>query len=80
MIEREFAQQVDHHHHHHQIRRIAVKAAHDPGMEPVIPGQMFDRLIGPLDAGVEEDEEVDPADRNDPEEEEPERAELRERI
>ena len=41
---------------------------------------MFDRLIGPLDAGVEEDEQVDPAHRNDPEEEEPERAELRERI
>src|SRR6185437_14601530 len=33
-----------------------------------------------LDAGVEEDEEVDAADRDDPEKEEAERAELRQRI
>ena len=41
---------------------------------------MLDRLIGALDAGIEEDEQVDAADRDDPEEEEAERAELRERI
>jgi len=49
-------------------------------MEPVVVGKIFDRLIGPLDPGIEEDEKIDTADRDDPEEEKPERAELRERI
>ena len=57
-----------------------MKAAHHAGMKPVVLGHMFDRLIGPLDAGIEEDEQVDPAHRDDPEEKEAERAELRERI
>ena len=46
----------------------------------MIVGQILDRLIGPLDAGIEEDEEIDAADGDDPEEEEAERAELGERI
>jgi hypothetical protein len=35
-------------------------------MIPMIVGQVLDGLIGSLDAGVEEDEEVDAADGDDP--------------
>jgi hypothetical protein len=49
-------------------------------MKPLLVADVFDRLVGALDAGVEEDEEIDPADRDDPEKVESERAELGQRI
>ena len=80
MIVGELAQQVRDQHDDHEVGRVAVEAAHDAGVVPVVVGQVLDRLVGALDPGIEEDEEIDSADRDDPEEEEAERAELRERI
>src|SRR5262245_41993389 len=57
-----------------------MQAAHHARMEPVIGGDALDRLVGALDAGIEEDEQIDAADGDDPEEEEAERTELRHRV
>src|SRR5262245_39312109 len=80
MVVSELAQEMHHHHHHHEVGSIAVKAAHHAGMEPLIARDVFDRMVGAFDAGVEKDEEVNAADGDDPEKEETERAELRDRI
>ena len=57
-----------------------MEAAHHPRVEPVGRGQVLDQFVGPLDPGAEEDEQVDAADGDDPEEEKAERAELGKRI
>ncbi len=80
MVIGEFAQQMGQYHHHHEVGRIAVQAAHHAGMVPVIVAEIFDGLEGALDAGIEEDEQIDAADRDDPEEEEAKRAKLLEWI
>jgi hypothetical protein len=49
-------------------------------MEPLIAGNVLNGLIGALDTGIEEDEEIDAAHGDDPEEEKSERTELRHRI
>jgi hypothetical protein len=46
----------------------------------LIARDVLDRLVGALDAGVEEDEKIDAADGDDPEKEKAERTELRQRI
>ena len=49
-------------------------------MIPMVVGQILNGLVGPLDAGIEEDEKINAADGDDPVEEKAERAELGERI
>src|SRR5215831_330022 len=71
---------MDHHHHHHQVRGVAVKTAHDAGVEPLVLREIFDRLVRAFDPGVEKNEEINAADRDDPEEEKTERAELRQWV
>ena len=76
----ELAQQVDHQHDDHQVGGVAMEAAHHAGVVPMLLRQVLDRLVGALDAGIEEDEQIDAADGDDPEEEEAERTELGERV
>src|SRR6516162_1021523 len=68
---------MDGNHHDHQVRGIAMEAPHHASVEPQVAREIFDGLVSALDARIEEDEEVDPADRHDPEKEKAERAELR---
>ncbi len=51
-----------------------MEAAHDAGMEPQVSADPLQRSIGVDDAGVEEDEQIDAAGDDDPEQEVAERA------
>ena len=79
-VERELAQQVQHHDDHHGVGRVAMQAAHHAARIPLLVRQVLDRAVGRGDAGIEEDVEVDAADRDDPIEEEAERAQVVERV
>ena len=79
-VEQVLAQQVEHHHQHQRVGGVAVEAPHDAARVPLHVGDALDRRPGVLDAGVEEDVEVDPGGGHDPVEEPGERAKLAEGI
>jgi hypothetical protein len=68
------------HHQDHAVGGIAMQAAHHTAQIPLVMGQPLDRLVGRGRAGIEEDVEVNPTDRDDPVIEEAERAQLIERV
>src|SRR5690606_28495729 len=79
-VEGELPQEVCGHHDNESVGSIAVQAAHDARRVPLIMRHVFDGSEGVVNAGLEKDEQVDAADRNDPVEKEAERAEIEQRI
>ena len=79
-VERKLAQQMDEHHDDEAVGGIAVEAPHQPRCVPLIAGHVLDRIEGLVDAGAEENEEVDATRHDDPVEEKTERAEIEQRI
>ena len=57
-----------------------MEAAHDAAQPPLLVREVLDRRVGLVDAGLEEDVEVEPAADDDPEQEVGDRAEVVERI
>jgi hypothetical protein len=72
----QFARQVQQHRQHQAVGGIAVQAAHDAAQPPLLVGVVLDRGVDVLDAGVEDDEEIDAGGQRDPEEIEAERAQV----
>jgi len=70
-VHRELAQNVDHHHRHHGIGAIAMEAAHDAAEIPLFVCQVLDGGIDAMNAGLENDVEVDAGDQDDPKKQKP---------
>ena len=79
-IEHEVARQVQQHAEHHAVGGVAMQAAHHAADVPPVVRERLDRRVRFLDAGLEEDVEVEAARDDDPEQEVRDRAEVVERV
>ena len=80
VVEHEMADQVEHHRQYHRIGRVAVKAAHDAAQPPLFMRQVLDRIVSLVNAGLEEDVEIEAARDDDPQQVIRDGAEVVERV
>ena len=79
-VEREHAQHVQQHRQHQGVGGVAVQAAQDASGPPLPVRDRLDRRVRTRHPGLEERVQVQPARRDDPEQEEADRPELVQRV